>query len=313
MYFLSSILLISLHPFALIIFFSCIIYLFSKSLKHNKKYFLLNLANLITLAIAIYIYYSSFFLISDSENNNEFFWMTNPDIGFYSNFYFSSFFGSRLMGALFLITLLVLVTKNSKKIFYLSPLTLFVLIILLSYFLPILFGYIFQPILVNRYIIFILIPIIIIISTLIYYIKNPIIKKSVFLILILSTIGNHFTEQTFKQFFKKRVHSKPQYTAALTYINNSDHKNYFLKAKKMKNKNATIVAVNHYINYLNTKNKLSVKFIPLNERDKVKFLWHLCFQDFNGKNCKVDDLKNQFKVIKKENFNNIELKLLEII
>ncbi len=313
MYFLSSILLISLHPFALIIFFSCIIYLFSKSLKHNKKYFLLNLANLITLAIAIYIYYSSFFLISDSENNNEFFWMTNPDIGFYSNFYFSSFFGSRLMGALFLITLIALVTKNFKKIFYLSPITLFLLIIFLSYFLPVLFGYIFKPILVNRYIIFILIPIIIIISTLIYYIKNPIIKKTVFSILILFTIGNHFTEQTFKQFFKKRVYSKPQYTAALTYINNSGHKNYFLKAKKMKNKNATIDAVNHYINYLNTKNKLSVKFARINERGNLKFLWHLCFQDFNGKDCTIDDFKNQYKIIKKENFNNIELKLLEII
>ena len=239
--------------------------------------------------------------------------MTNPDIGFYSNFYFSTFFGSRLMGALFLITLFVLVTKNSKKILNLSPLALFVLIIFLSYFLPILFGYIFKPVLVNRYIIFILIPIIIVISTLIYYIKNPIIKKSVFLILILFTIGNHFTEQTFKQFFKNRAFSKPQYTAALTYINNSDHKNYFLKAKMMKNKNATIDAVNHYINYLNTKNKLSVKFVPLNKRDKVKFLWHLCFQDFNGKDCSVDDFKNQFKIIKKENFNNIELKLLEII
>ena len=104
MYFLSSILIISLHPFALLIFFSFIIYLFLKSLKLNKNYFLLYLANIITLVIAIYVYYSSFFLISGSENNKEFFWMTNPDIGFYSNFYFSSFFGSRLMGALFLIS-----------------------------------------------------------------------------------------------------------------------------------------------------------------------------------------------------------------
>ena len=34
-------------------------------------------------------------------------------------------------------------------------------------------------------------------------------------------------------------------------------------------------------------------------------------QDFNGKNCKVDDLKNEFKVIRKQNFNNVELKLLK--
>ena len=239
--------------------------------------------------------------------------MTNPDIGFYSNFYFSSFFGSRLMGALFLLTLVILIAKNYKKICNLNPTTLLVLIIFFSYFLPILFGYIFKPILVNRYIIFVLIPIIILISVLIFNIKNPIFKKSLISILILFSIGNHFTEQTFKQFFFIRVVAKPQYTAALNYINNSDYKNYFLKVKKMKNKKATIEAVNHYINYLNIKNDLSVEYATINKRNKIKFLWHLCFQDFNGKDCKVEDIRNNFKVIKKEYFNNIELKLLEII
>ena len=150
LYFLSSIFLISLHPFALLIFFSCIIYLFLKSLKLSKKYFLLYLVNFITFVIAIYIYYSSFFLISNTENYKEYFWMTNPDIGFYSNFYFSSFFGSRLMGALFLITFLTLIIKNPKKIFNKSY-NFICIDYFLSYFLPILFGYIFKPILVNRY------------------------------------------------------------------------------------------------------------------------------------------------------------------
>ena len=163
--------------------------------------FFFYIINLIILFIAIYIYYSSFFLISDSDNSKEYFWMTNPDIGFYSNFYFSSFFGSRLMGALFLLTLVILIAKNYKKICKLNPTTLLVLIIFFSYFLPILFGYIFKPILVNRYIIFVLIPIIILISVLIFNIKNPIFKKSLISILILFSIGNHFTEQTFKQFF----------------------------------------------------------------------------------------------------------------
>ena len=46
---------------------------------------------------------------------------------------------------------------------------------------------------------------------------------------------------------------------------------------------------------------------------KDKFLWHICFQDFNGKNCEIDDLNNGFNTIEKKNFNNIELKLIEII
>ncbi len=312
-YFLSSIFLVALHPFALIVFFSSIIYLLIKNFKDREKYFSLHTVNLLIFLISIYIYYSSFFLILDQESNNEYFWMTNPDLKFYTNFYFSSFFGSRLMGVIFLILLLTLLFQNYKKILNLELVALFLTIIFLSYFLPILFGYIYNPILVNRYIIFILIPIIIIISTSVYDLKNDILKKTLIFLVIIFTLGNHFTEQTFKQFFKKRIVSKPQYTAALIYINNSDYKNYILKAKKMKNKMATIQAVNHYITYLNDKNKLNVNYVSVNKKDKNKFLWHICFQDFNGKDCKVEDLKNDYKVIRTEYFNNVELKLLEII
>ena len=217
------------------------------------------------------------------------------------------------MGVLFLILLIFLSIKNYKKIIDFEPITFLVIIIFFSYFLPILFGYIYKPLLVNRYIIFVLIPVLIIISIFTFSIKNSFLKNFIIFVIIVFTLGNHLTEQTFKQFFYERVVSKPQYTDTLIYINNSEYKNYILRAENMKNKKATIDAVNHYITYLNKKNKLNVKFIPDKARDKIKILWHICFQDFNGKNCKVDDLKNEFKVIRKQNFNNVELKLLEII
>ncbi len=310
-YFLSCIFLISLHPFALIIFFSSIAYLSLQYIKKREKYLFIHLINILIFAFAYYFYFTSF-LSASAETRGEYFWMTNPDIGFYTNFFFSSFFGSRLMGVLFLVLLIALLIKNYKKIKNVEPSSLLVIIIFLSYFLPILFGYIYEPLLVNRYIIFVLIPVLIIISTFIYNLKNNFFKNLIIFLTILATIGNHFTEQTFKQFFNERVVSKPQYTEALIFINNSEYKNYILKAEKMKNKKATIDAVNHYITYLSEKNKLNVKFIPDQEMDKIRFLWHLCFQDFNGKNCKVGDVKKEFKVIEKKNFNNVEIKLLEI-
>jgi len=80
------------------------------------------------------------------------------------------------------------------------------------------------------------------------------------------------------------------------------------RIKKILSETEKIIANSEY-----TKNELSVKFAPLNKRYKLKFLWHLCFQDFNGTDCTIDDLKGPFEVNKKENFNNIELKLLKII
>ena len=72
-------------------------------------------------------------------------------------------------------------------------------------------------------------------------------------------------------------------------------------------------ALNHYISYLNSKNNLNLEFIADEKKYKNKFLWYICFQDFNGKNCEIDDLNIEFNTIETKNFNNIKLKLIEII
>ena len=180
-------------------------------------------------------------------------------------------------------------------------------IIFLSYFLPIVFGIIFEPVLVNRYMIFVLIPINLVIAILAFEIKNKL-KIILISLLVILTFGNHFTEQTFRQFFQDRIVSKPEYTAAMKFIEKSGNKNYILKVTKMKNEQATINAINNYIEYLNKKNNFELKFWPGN-KISVK-IWHICFQDFNGKDCKIENVKN-FNVLETKNFNNIELKLIE--
>lgn len=309
-FFISTSLAISLHAFALIILFSYIVSLFFQYLKKNK-FFYLNLNVTIILIISLILYYYSF-LNATSDNSSEYFWMANPDLKFFTNFYFSSFFGSRLMGALFLIIFLSLTFYNIKKKTNSISFNLFLIILALSYLLPIVFGYLFKPILVNRYIIFVLIPITAIIATVTFDLNK---KKSFLIIFILTaaTLGNHLTEQTFKQFFNSRIVSKPQYKSAILHINNSDYKDYSLRVEKMKNNEASMKAINNYIYHLNKKLGTNVKFISPSNNLKGKILWQICFQDINGKNCSVNKKIKNFITLKEENFNNINIKLIKIL
>lgn len=306
----SSIILSSLHPFSLIIFLSYTLYLWLIFLNHKKIYKYLSLIIFLIFIFAILIYLNNFLLTTDAQE--EYFWMRNPDLGFFSNYYFSNFFGSRLLGLIFLTVLIFLIYNHYKKKINLSHIDLFLIIIFLSYFLPIVFGYIFKPILTSRYIIFVLIPITLLISILINHLHM---KKKIFILslLILLTIGNHFTEQTFKQFFENRIVSKPEYSKALKYINNSNDKLYFLKVTKMKNEQATINAINNYINYISVQNNLDVKFVSLKDNtNNPKIIWHICLQDINEKKCSIN-IKKPFNILAIKNFNNIELKLIKLL
>ena len=137
------------------------------------------------------------------------------------------------MGMIFLLTLIILTIKEKKLFKETDIIIVFFIIIFLSYFLPIIFGYMYKPVLISRYIIFVLIPILGVITFLISRIVNKKIKYCLIIFLTIITIFNHFTEQTFKQLLNERVPSKPQYTKAVSYINGSKFHNYFIKVENM--------------------------------------------------------------------------------
>ena len=93
--------------------------------------------------------------------------------------------------------------------------------------------------LLPRHTMFNLIPIILLLSNLIFNYENK--KHKYFLIILLAflTIGNHFTEQTIKQFYKERIPSKPEYSKAVNYIKNSETKNFIIKIENMKDNTCT--------------------------------------------------------------------------
>ena len=262
---LSTILIIFLHPFALILVFSYFFYLVYLFIKTRNFQLTLTSSILLIFIISFFVYFYSFAEIS-AEERAEYFWMTNPNLKFYTNFYFSSFFGSRIMGIFFLVTFFYLMFFYFRKIKNLDFIKLFLIIIFLSYALPLAFGYVFKPIMVNRYIIFILIPIISFISITTFELSK---NKKIFIVIFLSliTFGNHFTEQSFKQFIKERVVSKPEYLKATKYISDSNIQDYILKVKKMKSKNGTTNAIEHYINYIGSKNNFDLKLANLEEKN----------------------------------------------
>ena len=294
-----SIVSILLHPFSLIIIFSYITYSILLSLKYKKFLKEINISLLfLTIVSLIYYYYH----LSVALNNPS--WIEQPDLKFYTNFYFSKFFGSRIIGIFHLIILIYLIIYFSKRFFYLEKISLFLIILIYTYLFPLFYGYIFNPIILPRYIIFVLIPIIILISYFSFRIKK---KSRIILItfLLLFTLGNFLTEETFKQFFTQRTIYKPEITKALLIIDNSDYKKFSIKLNPAEEilTEPWSKALKHYLNYLSEKNNLNLFVADLNQKNNDN-IWVLCIHDLNQNNCK---LKEGYKLIKDISLNRMNL------
>ena len=298
-FFISSILQILLiisHPFCLIIFFSLIFYLL---LKFFKKEHISKTLFFSTLFVSFFsIFYLSYTFLTLKSFPT---WIVQPDLKFFTNFYFSKFFGSRFMGLVHLVILLTLIllfflkkSKNKNNFLF-----LYVIIIFLSYLLPIIYGFIFRPIIFPRYIIFVLIPIISLISILVFEIKKKFIKNSIISLLVILNFGNHFAESTFKQFFNKRNFHKPNFEIMSKIITSSKTKNYFINMNmNTKNENEAYMAILNYIDEIN-KDKIN-KPIHITKENfqnlNYNETWVICLPNIVIDKCK----KN--KIIFKTNF-----------
>ena len=134
--------------------------------------------------------------------------------------YFPRFFGSKIMGYFFLFLLLTLIFKQRKSFFSNNNNYLFFLIVIIfSYLIPLTYGLIRTPVLHDRYLIFILIPIFVIIPLLINEIKNIKLKRYLVAFIILITLSNHYLEVF------QRYNTKPEFKKTLEYISGKKTKN----------------------------------------------------------------------------------------
>jgi len=264
------------HPFSIIILgslicFTFVDYFFFK-VKNKKINISLTLISIFTFFFLFhYLQYVS--LITDAIN-----WIKQPDLKFYTNFYFSKFFGSRLLGIIHLIILVTLSFYLWKKIVYNKKIIFLYIMLFLSYFVPLIYGYFLKPIIFPRYIMFVLIPIILIISILVFYLENKNLRKFLIFFLVFINLGNHLTESTFKQFFNEREKFKPDFKGAFEIINSSEINNVILYREK-RDKNKPDYTGQVLFNYVQTmiKNKeYEINLLNNNLENYEGKVWNIC-------------------------------------
>ena len=298
-----SLLMLFSHSFSVIIIFSLNFYILC--LWFLKKDDNSNLIKIFFLNIFIVIFFLLFYLKGISHTPN---WIEQLDISFFTNYFFSNFFGSRLIGSVYLVVLLYLLTKSIKQIINKANINLFFLILIFfSYFLPGIYGYIFEPILINRYIIFVLIPILFLISHLTFESNNNLVKKIFLSLIIMLTFFNHFTENTFKQFYTNIYPSKPEIGKTLKFINKSNSLNYSV----LLDVNNKLNINNVYENYLNNytkKLKFDLNFINyLDKKPLPNDFWIIHIRDITDTEfIKPNNFLN-YTIKEKKYFNRLEL------
>lgn len=297
--FLTSVISILLHPFSFILIFSFLNYLLYLFFK-KKVYKSLTLTLILVSIIFLIFYY--FDAINSLGVPT---WIELPKTSFFTNYYSSKFFGSRLVGAIHLVILIWLILiffikKNNKK--YVN---FFLIFLFYSYALPLIYSYLFDPIILPRYIIFVLIPIILLISHLSFELKN-LHKKIIIFLVVLVTLGNFVTEETFKQIYKERNVYKPEFNKALKIINASETLYYNIKIKdNLLYGDAWLNAVDNYLNYLSNKNNYGLVNIK-QKQEHNKSYWYICIHDLNEKNCSVNG-----EIIEHYSLNRLEILLLK--
>ena len=302
-----SLLMLFSHSFSIIIIFSLnfyILYLWFFKKNDNS-----NLIKIFFLNIFIIIFFLIFYLKSVSHTPN---WIEQLDISFFTNYFFSNFFGSRLIGGVYLVVLLYLLTKSIKQIINKANINLFFLILIFfSYFLPGIYGFIFEPVLINRYIIFVLIPILFLISHLTFESNNNLVKKIFLSLIIMLTFFNHFTENTFKQFYTNIYPSKPEIGKTLKFINKSNSLNYSVLLDGNNELNINDIYEN-YLNNYTKKLKFNLNFINyLDKKTLPNDFWIIHIRDITVAEFKKPNNFLNYKIKEKKYFNRLELYKLE--
>ena len=301
--FIVSLLMLFSHAYSIIVIISINFYIFLLwVIKRNftKSTALLFLSTSISSLLFILIYISN---ISHTPT-----WLPALKNSFFTNYYFSSFFGSRILGLLHLVILLYLITSQFSKVLKRFDIELFLIIFLfLTYIIPISYSLIFNPILIDRYIFFVLIPILYLISSLTLDFKNVYKKYTFIFLLVVPSFFNHFTENTFKQFYTSINPSKPQVGESLEYIVKNDGVNYSFVFVKDNPININFVYENYLKKYSEKIDKNLIYFDYVNSSELPNNLWMIYFTDItNQKFIKPIELSD-YRIESNKIFNHLEL------
>ena len=275
-----SVLSLSSHPFVFIVLFSQIAYSVYSFFVFKNKNFLFFLSVIFILIIYLVINYN--YLIAQLSYNEYF--LLHENWKFYFDYYFSRFFGSKIMGLIYLSTLIFLIIRFRKMILFTSNNYLpLIFILFFSYIIPLFYGLIKVPVLTDRYIMFVLIPIFILISALIFKIDNKKLKIFLLISILIPTIINNYIEIQF------RKNTKPEFTKLLGNLEKHETKNLTFYAPKVIDE-----IIENYILSVKVFKNNNFKILNIdNISSDTKMLWVICYEPVMGYNCNISSDKRK--------------------
>ena len=309
MIFIISFFMLFSHAFSIIVIISINFYIFLLWIikkNYSKNNILLFLSTSISSLLFILIYLNN---ISHTP-----YWIPEFKSSFFTNYYFSSFFGSRILGLLHLIILIYLITIQFNKVIKKFDIELFLIIfLLLTYMIPITYSFIFKPILIDRYIFFVLIPILYLVSGLSCDLKNIYKKYTLIFLLIASNFLNHFSENTFKQFYTNIYPSKPEVGKSLKYIVKNNNLNYSFVSIENNPHKINFIYENYLKKYSKKVDKNLMYFDYTNNSELPDNLWLIYITDITDeKFIKPIEFKD-YMIKSNKIFNHLELYQLKRI
>ncbi len=282
-----SIINYSVNPFSLIILFSQIAYLTFRYLffKINYKKFLV----IYTTILIIYLLFNFKYILFQVSFDN---YMLSSDIkNVLDGLYFPRFFGSKIMGYLYLVLLIFLIIRN-RKIFLLKEnnYLFFLILIFFSYLVPLTYGVIRTPVFHDRYIIFILIPIFVLIPFLIKEISNNKLKIILITLLVTTTISNQYIE------IFNRKNTKPEFKKTLNYVKKNNIDTFVIDL------GSTSFFFSNYIKNINNNEFSKFTFIENNDPSyQSKDFWLICYSTDPKFKCEPKNIDNHRLADSKKN------------
>ena len=186
------------------------------------------------------------------------------------------------MGLVYLCTLLFLIFNFRKKIF-LTPnkYLLLVFIIIFSYLIPFAYGFYFVPILFDRYIIFILIPILILLAILLFEIDNKKLRNIILIFVITATFFNGYLE------IRNKENTKPEFKNILNFIKDDDTKKIaFIVNEGIDD--TSLYVVENYVTSLSVFKDNNLEIFKINNfPDSLNRIWLICYEPFTSYNCEM--------------------------
>ena len=262
------------HPFAAILLASIIIFLTIDYIFFLKKHFKVNISLILILFPIIGFLYHYFSYVSLGNIG----WLEQPGLKFFTDFYFSKFFGSRLLGIVHLLILVVLLFYFRKEIGKKREIIFLFVLLFLSYFIPLVYGHFINPIIFPKYIIFVLIPITLIISILVFFIENRNLRNFVISLLVFINLANHLTESTLNQFFSERQRFNPNFYKAFEIIEKSQNKklNFYTNEINDKNTNYINTVLLNYSKVILNKKNYSINILGDDTENFKGKIWNIC-------------------------------------